>query len=298
MRVFTHSGLFHADDAMAVAMVKMFCDREDYCGGRQNPDVIRVRQLPEDFNVVEDIALDVGGQYDGRTYFDHHQKGGNDDGRAAAGKFWRIYGPLIAGSTEVADRVYQILIGAIDRADIGIKDWQPVREDWQHVSLSVFIASMNPPMGTPAEVFDAAFDIAVAACAAALNGAIGQAKQFCKMANVVMYATRPSPEILYLKAGGPWQEHVIRDSGYDDVLFVIYPSERGGFCVQAVPASLGSFQTRKSLPKEWWGLRGEELSRTAGLDCFGSATFCHPNGFIGGTETLEDAVLLAKKAII
>jgi uncharacterized UPF0160 family protein len=297
MRIFTHSGLFHADDAMAVAMVEMLCNREDYCGGSQNPEVIRVRQLPEDFNAVEDIALDVGGKCDDRSIFDHHQKGGNDDGRAAAGKFWRIYGPLITGSTEVANRVYQTLIGAIDRADIGVPDWQPVRDDWQHVSLSGFIAGMNPPMGSPAEMYNAAFDVAVAACAAALKGAIDQARSFCKMRNVVMFATRPCPEVLYLKTGGPWQEHVLQDRGYDDILFVVYPSERGGFCVQAVPAALGSFQTRKSLPKDWWGLRGEELAKAAKMGCFGPATFCHPNGFIGGAETIEDAVLMAKKAV-
>ena len=48
------------------------------------------------------------------------------------------------------------------------------------------------------------------------------------------------------------------------------------------------------MPKEWRGLTGEELQKVTGVP---DAVFCHPAGFIGGAETLEGAVEMAKRAV-
>jgi uncharacterized UPF0160 family protein len=64
--------------------------------------------------------------------------------------------------------------------------------------------------------------------------------------------------------------------------------------VQAVGAAPGSFESRKALPAPWRGLRDAELSAAAGLP---GCTFVHASGFIGGHETLEGALEMARRAL-
>lgn len=68
----------------------------------------------------------------------------------------------------------------------------------------------------------------------------------------------------------------------------------GGYNWQCVPDVLGGFGQRKSVPNEWRGLSGPKLQEVTGI---ATASFCHPAGFIGGAETLEDARKLAKLAV-
>lgn len=292
-KIFTHSGAFHADDAMACAIARML----DLDFG---PIVVRVRELPSDFSTKDgDVAVDVGGCHDPiKGIFDHHQRNGNDDGFAATGKFWNQFGITICGSQVVADRVYLTLLGSIDRADIGISDWSPVRDDWRHISASALISSMNPPFGSSKEVSDVAFEVAINTCTFALKGAIAQALTYCRMQEVIASADRPFPEVLVLSEGGPWQEHVTADDKFSNLLYVIYPSDRGGFIIQCIPPEAGSFGQRKPLPTEWAGLREAELAAATGFDLeIGSELFCHPGKFIGGARTLADVLKLAKLAV-
>ena len=76
-------------------------------------------------------------------------------------------------------------------------------------------------------------------------------------------------------------------------MFVVFPSNRGGYNWQCVPVALGSFAQRHPVPQEWRGMSGKELQEVTGVT---TATFCHPAGFIGGAETREDAILLAEIA--
>ncbi|MFA7202777.1 MAG: MYG1 family protein [Candidatus Caldatribacteriota bacterium] len=292
--IFVHSGIFHADDAFCVAAAKM---------AGFGPEIMRVRELPEDFNFEKgDIALDIGGKYSPlEGVYDHHQKGGGNDGRAAIGKFWAHYGARICGDNEIADRVYLTLLGSVDRADIGISDWSPICEDWRHLSASALISSMNPPFGADSSTVLEAFKAAVTAATFALKGAIAQAVAYCEMREAVISAAKNENRrlfnVLELPKGGPWQEHIF-ELDLTEVLFVIYPSERGGYYIQTVPDKPGSFGMRKGLPAAWAGLRGEELASKLDLSTSGSATFCHPGRFIGGAETLSDVKKMAELAVM
>ena len=64
--------------------------------------------------------------------------------------------------------------------------------------------------------------------------------------------------------------------------------------VQAVSVSPGSFQNRLSLPAAWRGLRDPELSAVAGIP---GLVFVHASGFIGGADTQEAAVEMARRAL-
>ncbi len=299
MRIFTHAGQFHADDALSVAMARF---------ARFSGSVIRVRTLPSDFIPGEDLALDVGGQHDPeRGYFDHHQRNGSADGRAAAGKFWAVYGlKICGGNSVVSDRVYREFVAPIDRADIGVRDWEPVREDWKHLSASAFIASMNPPFGSePTEVdlcLTHAFNLAVLAMSQALTGAIHQAQAWMEMAEIVDRGTSPEPALLVIEKGKPWQEHIFAEK-FDNVLYVLFPSDRDGFLVQCVPDKPGSFGQRKPLPATWRGARETEFASILKQEMkaeveVSPSLFCHPGGFICGAATLGDAVTMAKAAVV
>ena len=80
----------------------------------------------------------------------------------------------------------------------------------------------------------------------------------------------------------------------NSVLYVLYQDKGESWRIQAVPASLGSFQSRKKLPLEWNGLRDKELSDKAGIQ---GCIFVHATGFIGGNESKEGALLMAQRAL-
>ena len=70
-----------------------------------------------------------------------------------------------------------------------------------------------------------------------------------------------------------------------DIAFVIFPSNRGGYCIQPQKKEY-SLNYKCSFPSEWLGLENEELQKETGLS---SASFCHKGGFLMTTATLEDA---------
>ena len=102
--------------------------------------------------------------------------------------------------------------------------------------------------------------------------------------------------ILVLEKYAPWQDAVVASKNFkaQNILFVVFPSNRGGYNWQAVPIKMGTFKLRKSTPKEWWGLADKELQALTGVN---TAKFCHNCGFIGGCETMEDAIKMAKLAV-
>ncbi len=65
LRIGTHSGTFHSDDAMACMMLTRFTNMF------RNSEIIRTRDL----NLLKqlDLVVDVGGEFDkDRLRFDHH----------------------------------------------------------------------------------------------------------------------------------------------------------------------------------------------------------------------------------
>ena len=58
--------------------------------------------------------------------------------------------------------------------------------------------------------------------------------------------------------------------------FVIFPSNRGGYCIQPQKREY-SLHYKCSFPERWLGLEKEELVEASGLE---SAVFCHKGGFL------------------
>lgn len=304
-KIYTHSGMFHADDVLAVAAALILAPKAA---------VIKVRELPETFNPERDLALDVGGQYvPGQNMFDHHQKDGNTDGMAAVGKFWTCMGqdvvrkshPNLHGKQleEVCHRVAVALISPVDRADIGLLDWQVTNEaeenDWQHLSASKLVSMANLPFGSSPEDQHEAFMTCVGMMNLAIRGQINQSVEYARMAAEVDAAVAnatPDQQYLVINNPGPWQGHVLERESLQHILYVLFPSDRGGWMIQCVPDANEGFGKRKELPITWAGLRDQEFAGLTELAQSGSATFCHPGRFIAGAETFDDVCQLAQLA--
>lgn len=67
-----------------------------------------------------------------------------------------------------------------------------------------------------------------------------------------------------------------------------------GWRVQAVGVSPDRFESRKALPEPWRGMRDDELSKESGIP---GCVFIHMSGFIGGNQTYEGALQMAKAAL-
>ena len=61
-----------------------------------------------------------------------------------------------------------------------------------------------------------------------------------------------------------------------------------------MPKALDSFTNRKSIKKEWCGVRDKELDALSGIeDCI----FVHSGGFIGGNKKFEGALKMAQLSV-
>ncbi|MGY8872323.1 MAG: MYG1 family protein [Pseudomonadales bacterium] len=280
----THSGNFHADDVFSIAALKSIFP---------SFKLIRTRDL--ELIGKADIVIDVGGEYDpdaGR--FDHHQRGGageRDNGipYSSFGLVWQKYGlEICGGNQEVANAVDTGLVSTIDAIDCGHAEGVS-----KGISLSHTISMFNPTWQEDNH-FDTCFDEAVdfasrvlARFIASVNGGIS-AKSI--VANAIDNAE--DPRVIVLDKYTPWKTTVHALS--KEALYIVYPSESGQWRIQAVPVELGSFEDKKSLPKQWAGLSGEALKEVTGID---DAMFCHNGLFIAGAESFESTMKMASIAL-
>lgn len=307
-KVITHDGVFHADDVMAVAILNgaLACECE----------VIRTRDR-ERIAGADGYVVDVGGVYDASRRFDHHQKGGagcRDNGipYASAGLVWKHFGLQMlqhrpssfdqAALLRIHDRVDRNLIAPIDAADNGFDlVVDPTRKiaDVGPLSVSAALSSYNTTWnelgGTKMQQkrFEEAVDWAESLLYVTAVHAFAAIAAEAEVAKAVRHG-----RTLVLPTGCPWQEAVLGNEAYRDVLYVVYeattgPSDVRQFNVQCVPDALGSFGKRKPLPEAWAATEGAELAELTGV---ADAVFCHAGRFICGAGSRKGALALAKLA--
>ena len=125
------------------------------------------------------------------------------------------------------------------------------------------------------------------------------ARAFVEKALLARKDTDPSGEIVKFDSGGlPWRNHLYdleKEYSVDPLIkFVLYTDQGGMWRVQAVTVEGKQFENRLSLPKEWRGVRDEDLAKITKIP---GSKFCHAAGFIGGNETYEGALAMAKEAL-
>ncbi len=266
-RGFTHGSKFHSDDVFATAFLRIL-----------NPD-IRVQRGPEVPKEFDGIVYDIG-----RGRFDHHQadKEIRENGcpYAAFGLIWREYGAAYVGQDE-AERFDRDFVQPLDLTDnTGCANL-----------LANLIDEFNPVWDSE-ESFDDCFWRAVDFAEQILRNhfqAVAGVQRAGKLVRQAM--SECNGDILILPKYVPWKREVI-GSGYQ---LVVYPSNRGGYSVQGVPAEEGrDNELVCSLPKEWWGRDAAVLPEISGI---ATLRFCHATGFMAAADTKEDAVLAAEAAL-
>lgn len=267
---FTHSGKFHADDVFSAALLLYL-----------NPEIniSRGNQVPEEF---EGIVFDIG-----RGQYDHHQKDSrvreNGIPYAAFGLLWEALGAEILGE-ELAAKFDESFVQPLDNNDnTGEKN-----------ELATLIGNFNPSWDAKGNN-DEAFFQAVSVAGMILENkferyrgnerADKRIEEILNAHNAAVQNGEKSEDeakILVLPEFVPCQKALSET----EIAFVIFPSNRGGYCIQPQKKEY-SLNYKCSFPVEWLGLEGGELVHATGLE---SAGFCHKGGFLMTAGTLEDAL--------
>ena len=266
---FTHSGKFHADDVFSSALLLYL-----------NPEItiLRGNKVPEDF---DGIIFDIG-----RGRYDHHQKDSrireNGIPYAAFGLLWEELGTEILGE-ELAAKFDEAFVQPLDNNDnTGEKN-----------ELATLIGNFNPGWDSKSSN-DEAFFQAVSVAGMILENKferyLGNERADRRVEEILTeHAASLASGDLVLPEFIPCQKRLSET----DIAFVIFPSNRGGYCIQPQKKEY-SLNYKCSFPSQWLGLEGEELVKETGLS---SAVFCHKGGFLMTVGELEDAKAACKKAL-
>ncbi|MQA23369.1 MYG1 family protein [Rugamonas rivuli] len=309
MIIATHSGKFHADDAWAVAVLKVLFP---------DADIIRTRD-PAAIEAA-DFAVDVGGIWDPATgRFDHHQKG-FDGARqsgvpyASAGLVWREYGARCVAALALAhgghqlpdDKAREIAYGIdadvvqyLDLSDVGAAKSAP-----GGYGLSAVISGYNTNWldeqrlgyGEAADAyrmaqFRRAMDVLTDVMLNAVRYRLGA---LLALEQVRQAELLDGGQVLFLKNGAlPWGQVVRKEM--PKVLFVIsHNLAEQRHMLHTVSVSAESFEARADLPEAWAGLRDAELAAVTGVP---DAGFCHNGRFIASAKSYEGIRALAALAL-
>ena len=267
---FTHSGKFHADDVFSAALLLYL-----------NPEIMITRgnRVPEDF---DGIVFDIG-----RGQYDHHQKDSrireNGIPYAAFGLLWEELGADILGE-DLAQRFDEAFVQPLDNNDnTGEKN-----------ELATLIGNFNPTWdaeGSNDEAFFQAVSVAGMILENKFERFRGNERADKRVEEIYAHHKqavhdrekhRDDARILILPEFVPCQKFLSET----EIAFVIFPSNRGGYCIQPQKKEF-SMNYKCAFPEAWLGLEGEALQKATGLS---GAGFCHKGGFLMSTENLEDAV--------
>lgn len=282
----THNDKFHADDIFATAVLSILL--------KGNIKVIRTRD--EVIIKKGDYVYDVGGVYDpALNRFDHHQKGGagaRDNGipYAAFGLVWKAYGEKICGSKDVADKIDEDLVQAIDAHDNGM-DLYTLKGEVAPYLIENMFGAFRPAWNEPQEFDDVFMEVVVMAIPF-LKRVIIRAQASVLGKDFLQKAYEEAPDKRLIVLDGPYSWNSLRE--YPEPLYVVWP-RMGTWGVGCVHKEKQSFENRKSLPEAWAGLRDADMARASGVP---DAVFCHNGRFLAVAKSKEGAIALANKALL
>lgn len=326
----THSGTFHCDEILAIAMLRTLPEYK-------NAAVVRTR----DIEVLKQctIVVDVGAEYDpARNRFDHHQRGfeetmdGYSTKLSSSGLIYKHFGREVLrrifnrksqeSSTsgmhivptldddvinKLYEKVYRDFMEHIDGIDNGVAVSDGPINYKVESHLSARIGRINPSWNLESNnedierrfslalqlVSNEFFDYLIDLVESWWPGRLLVEQAFDKR-----FEYHESGEIIVLQRYCPWQGH-LEDIEADHnlqglVKYVIYKDSHGSWMIHAAPVSTGSFASRLALPESWRGIRNDELDAICEVeDCI----FVHANGFIGANKTLKGALAMGDKSL-
>ncbi len=262
---FTHAGKFHADDVFATALLQIL---------RPDIRITRGFVVPDDFDgIVYDIGFGM---------FDHHQEPReyrpNGIPYAAFGLLWRVLGPGLVGERQ-ARLIDENFIQPLDLND----------NTGEQNSLCDAIGFFNPVWDSK-EDQDTCFFKAVAVAKQILENQIDSANAVNRADEKVQQAYKNSRDgIVVLPCYLPWKNGLYKT----DALFVIYPSQRGGWSAQCVT----DHKTKKPklpFPQSWAGQPQEVIEQKSGIE---GISFCHASRFLITAKDKETALAACRQVL-
>ena len=283
----THSGTMHTDDIFSTAFLDLYY---------KNIKVFRTTTIPKDID-KNVIIYDIG-----RGKFDHHQedakKRENGITYCSFGLLWQEFGKdflkkrNIDNIEEVFTAFDKDLIEAIDADDNGI--FPKIEAEYKVKTLSEVFKLFNPGYKSgqdEKEQFIKAVKVAKIIIEEELLSVIG--KVIAKK-QVLKCLEKKENHTLYLDDYMPYEQTILQEESANDILFVVYPSNRGGYGIKTVPISSEDHNKRLDFPEEWAGLENEELEEKSGIK---GLKFCHLTRFLATADTLETAKIVVNKAL-
>ena len=275
----THSGTMHADEVFGTALLDLYLE---------DVRVFRTNRIP--LNISSDILI-----YDiGRGKFDNHQldaeKRDNGIAYSSVGLLWREFGRKIlekysfSNIDEVFLGVDKDLIEGIDADDNGV--FPKIESNYKVKTLPNIIKIFNPSLNTgenEKDQFLKAVKLARMILEEELfyiNGKVSSDK----IVEEIIDNSDISKGYLYLEEYVPFEDAIMNHKDGDKILFVAYPSNRGGYAIKTVGKSMEDRTSRKLFPEEWAGLQDDELERVSGIV---GLSFCHTGRFIVNCTSLE-----------
>lgn len=269
----THGGKFHADDVFSAALLKII---------NPNLKITRAFEIPKDF---DGIVFDIG-----CGKFDHHQEDAevreNGVPYAAFGLLWREFGEsiMLAGCPE------NQVAKEVSRFDE--KFIQPLDQDDNTGcgnQLAGVIGAFNPNWDSdesPDQCFEKIVEFAIVILKKKFEGtmSIQRAKELVETA-----LADSKDNIVILPKFAPWKMILVKS----DAEFVVYPSQRGGYSAQAIPADSDTKELKCYFPEEWAGKSADELQKNSGVS---TLTFCHKGRFLISADSIDDIIKACKLA--
>ena len=274
LHIVTHSGSFHADDVLAVALVRAFVD--------PNATVERTRDQAR--IAAADVVVDVGSVYDPATRrFDHHQRT-YEGPLSSAGMVlaWLHAEQHIAA--ELAARLRADLVDYVDAVDNGQRT-----PDAGVPCFSSVIGAMgdaHASSGGYNALFGHAADMALRLVRGIEAGWVATCEARAEVEAAMQKAIQTGGAVVELARYVKWKPAYFELGGAEHPTdYVAFPGD-SDYRVIAVPPSLGSFDEKRPFPESWAGLEGDALSAVTGIP---GARFCHKNRFIAVFENREVA---------
>lgn len=279
-KLITHSGVFHADEVFATALIRRF---------HWDLQIVRTRDPKVLSAALEEpttIMVDVGQVYDPeRLAFDHHQREGAPEPRengvpfSSFGLVWKWIKGQYPG---INDRVWEIvdstLVQAVDAVDCGYG----IRGQ-NSFSVSQVISSWNGTAKDENFVFMNAVDMAGQILYNVIQNAIKKDQLDSTLTRAIESSYVDSRALIFDQFVPGWQNRVIAET---NALYVVFQDVSGEWRIQGVPIKPGSFEVRKPLPEAW--VDGHHLE---------DFVFCHKSRFIAGAKSQQSIMLMLDEAL-
>ncbi|KAK4643101.1 hypothetical protein QC761_403060 [Podospora bellae-mahoneyi] len=333
----THNGHFHADEALAVYMLRK------HIPAYANAKLVRTRD-PKLLDEC-DIVVDVGGEYEpARHRYDHHQRSFSTTfperatKLSSAGLVYMHFGKQIIArrlsqpeeSEQVElvwNKIYQSFVEALDAHDNGISAYDAAglaaaglekKFSDGGFTLGAMVGRLNPNWNDPIPEDPVAAQAAEDQRFELASQRIGE--EFDRGLDYFTSAWLPAREVVAeafaarneFDAGGrimvlkkqsaPWKDHLYtfeeQNPEAGKVLYVLYPEKPTPDAKWRIQCVPETKDSFQSRKPLPEAWRGFRDEELDSISGVPGSVFVHAAGFIGGNKTFDGALAMAQKALL